>query len=512
MPLEVVPQEEIEAMEEETIFPFETGQGWDNPKQESQRWKFLESSYFGNGGYADGSYLIPHRREDLIAFNVRKAKARFINDFRAIINGHVTPIFRGNPTRQWNETISQQEEDALQSFFLDCDGGGTPYHSFIKKTARAARTYGSAFVLQDRAPVQNVMTRADLADRNNLPFLFLITPDRIVEVVMNERGQVVYIKWITYAEDPKTINNPTGAFTAVVGNSTNTNSQKITVIWTPQSLTREIEGDVVESVPNELGYVPVFALYPEGNDDPVLEPMPMGIEYSLAQIQHRIYNLASLIDEIADSQAYSILVVPGDDRNFTLGVGNALTGISETGNMPGYIAPDAAQLNSLRELLRNMVEEMYRTGVMPHLRTFAESAESKMLNSERTYEVLVDFREQIQHLDKRLISTFADYMGFDAGYEVSYPQKFGISNLEADVEVFNTLDNATTPAPPLLIAEIVKRIKTSVFAGWTDEQQSDFDAIIADHYETIAEMEPVEPIEDEEPEVEDEVEQRRRES
>ena len=499
MPLEEVPQDELDAQNEETVFPFETGQGWTNPKQTSQRWNFLESSYFGNGGYADGEYLIPHRREDLIAFNVRKAKARFINDFRAIINGHVTPIFRGNPTRVWNENISEQESDAIKQFLEDCDGGGTSYHSFLKKTARAARTYGSAFVLEDRAPVQNVITRAELSDRNNLPFLFLITPDRIVEVVMNERGQVTYIKWITYAEDPKTINNPTGAFTATIANSGSTSNQKITVIWTPQTLTREIEGDVVETLPNELGYVPVFPLYPEGNDDPVLEPMPMGIEYSLASIQHRVYNLASLIDEIADGQAYSILAIPGDDRNFTLGVGNALTGLPINGNMPTFLSPDAAQLDGLRELLRNMVEEMYRTGVMPHLRTFAESAESKMLNSERTYEVLVDFREQIQSLDKKLMSAFGDYMGFEIDYEVSYPQKFGISNLEADVEVFNTLDNATTPSSPLLIAEIVKRIKTSVFAGWSDEQQSEFDKIIDDHYLQVAEMAVEDEIEDEEP-------------
>lgn len=506
MAIEEVPEEEIEAAQGETVFPWETPNGsWRPTKNPSERWRFLEASYYGNGGYADGSYLIPHRREDMPTFVMRKNKSRFINDFRAIINGHVTPVFRGDATREYNENLSERDKASVQMFLEDCDGAGTPYPLFLKKTARAAKTYGSSFVLCDRKPLKNVITLKDLEERDNLPYLFLITPDRILDIAMNEKGEVVYIKWVTYQED---IENRGGTATVLTPTTSTTGTgqnKKITVVWTPQYFSRTIEGnETTEKLPNELGYVPVFPLYPEGNDDPVLEPYPYGMEWALASIQNRIFNIASIADELADSQAYSILVIPGElPENKTLGTGNALTGMAEQGNLPTFISPDAEQLQTLSEIQRTMVEEMYRTGVMPHLRTFAESAESKMLNSERTYEVLVDFRAQIQQLDKRIMDCFAGYMGLDLEYQVSYPQKFGLSNLETDFEAYTLFDQSAKPVPGEIMAELMKRIKSSLFQGLNPEMQEALDTIIDDHYAELDEM----PTEDTEVEVEEETEE-----
>lgn len=471
--------EEVDPLEEttQTIFPFETGQGWVNPKETARRWSFLESTYYGSNGYADGSYLLPHRREDSVSFDMRKIKARQINDERAILNQHITPIFRAMPERLWNETLSNADEGALKMFLSDCDGAGTPYSVFVKRLARASKIYDSSFVLVDNAPVSNVMTKADLAKRGNLPFLFIITPDRIDEIVMNEKGQVEYIKWTTYRVDPLSID------------TTKAEKQKISIEWTSKYILHSIEGAENIQNDNELGYVPVFPLYPEGNDNPVVDPLPYGMAWALASIQYRIFNLASIIDEIADSQAYSILVVPGDAHNFTLGTGNALTGVAEVGNMPVFISPDSTQLTSLRELQGSMIEEMYRTGVMPHLRSFQESAESKLLNSARTYECLLDFKEQIQHVDSKIIKTVGDYLNIDFGYSVAYPQDFGISNIDQVIQMFEVLNDSAIPAPSDVVAELVKRMATSVFTGTDDDTKEMFDKLITEHYNNVEEVE-----------------------
>ena len=460
----------------QTVFPFETGLGWVNPKHETRRWEFLDATYYGSSGYANGEYLLPHRREDSIAFDMRKIKARQINDSRAILNQHVTPIFRAIPERSWAETINTSDETSLELFFNDCDGAGTPYSVFMKRAARAARIYDSAFVLVDNKPVKNVMTKAELSARGNLPFLVLITPEKIIEVVMNEKSQVEYIKWETVRVNPESVGTQS------------VETQNIVVEWNSKYILHTYEGTKITTTENGLGYVPVFPLYPEGNDDPVTDPLPFGMAWALASIQYRIFNLASILDEIADSQAYSILVIPSDAGNFTLGTGNALTGVSETGNMPAFISPDSGQMTALRELQTSMVEEMYRTGVMPHLRSFQESAESKLLNSARTYEVLLDFKEQIQHLDEQIVGTFGKYIGVNYEYGVAYPQDFGISNTEQLQSMFETLDGATTPAPSEVVSELVKRMATSVLTGIDPETKVMFDELITEHYANVAEL------------------------
>ncbi len=462
-------------------FPFETGQGWTNPKTVQRRWDFLSATFYGNKGYADGSYLLPHKREDFTSFNMRKIKARQINDARAILNQHVTPIFRAIPERRFSETLGSVDETALNIFLEDCDGAGTPYSVFMKRFARAARIYDSAFVLVDNKPVSNVMTKADLLERGNLPFLFLITPDAINEIVMNEKSEVTYIKWTTTRVNPETVN------------TAKPEKQELIIEWSSSYICHTIQGKQNEATDNELGYVPVFPLYPEGNDDPVSDPTPYGMAWALASIQYRVFNLASILDEIADSQAYSILVVPSDDQNLTLGVSNALIVDPNVSNMPTFIAPDSGQMTALRELQSSMIEEMYRTGVMPHLRSFQESAESKLLNSARTYEVLLDFKEQVQTIDTRIIDTLGDYLGIDFGYSVSYPQDFGISNIEQVLEVFTTLDSAMTPPPIDVMSELVKRISASVFTGTDDETKALFDELITEHYANVGELRASEP-------------------
>jgi len=462
-------------------YPYYTNQGWINPKNPASRFTFLEDSYQGSGGYATGAYLIPNKREKQVDFEVRKMRSRIINHFKPIVDGMVTPIFRGSPTREFgNEDITMSQAEAVAMFLSDCDGSGTSFEDFMKKCARSSRKYDSTFVLIDNKAITGYLTEADLQERNNLPYLVNITPDRIVEVSMDEAGNVRDIQWITYeiVEDVGKV--------------------PVDVFWSATHWRKEVKGEIIEQAENELGFVPVFPLYPCDNEDYTTDPMPYGLSFSLASIQYNLFNLASAINQIAEDQAYSILCFPGEAAELTLGTNNALVGYGKDGNEPKFISPDAGQLDTLYDkLFTGMVNEMYSTAYMNHLRTFQQSADSKRLDNERTYEVLIDFREQIATLDKKLIASLGLYLGVDLEYSVSYPHNFGIKNLEQDIEVFGALQGT---APTEVISEIVKRIKNASLTGNSPEKMEALDLIIDNYYKLLN----TEPVAEEQVAVEDE--------
>lgn len=453
-----------EELNQVTTYPYQTMIGWTNPKTIDERFKFLDASYSGQGGYATGYYLTPHRREDEPSFVLRKSKARIINDFRTIIDGWISPIFRNEPV----ENLLLKNESyvtALALFLSDCDGNGTPYRVFMKRFARASRKYDSAFVIVEAPEIQSEFTMADLKDRSKLPYLILLTPDKVKEIKMSETGRIESISWITI--NSKSMVNQ-GAL------KVNDPSKQMMITWDLNGWCKTIDGEIVDQSKNGLPQVPAIVLYPESNDNFSLDPIPYGLAYTLATIQHRRYNLASIIDEIADGQAFSILAIPGSPRDITVGVGNALTGLPEVGNMPAYISPDADQMKTLMDLMNQLTEEMYRTGNMPHLRNFAQSAESKRLDNERTSEALGDWQQQVKHADEQIIRIFGMYLGVDFGYTATYNSQLGSESLEDLTTLYVDLSNATIPAPPIVLGELMHKIYKSVDPdgeeGVTDDQ------------------------------------------
>lgn len=463
-------------------YPYYSSQGWVNPKQLANRFRFLEDSYQGSGGYATGAYLIPNKREKQADFEIRKMRSRIINHFKPIVDGMVTPIFRGSPTREFNGNINMAQAGAIDSFMADCDGSGTSFEDFMKKCARSARKYDSTFILIDNKAITGYLTEADLEERDNLPYLVNITPDRIIDIAMDEAGNVKSIHWITYETFEET------------------GKIAVDVFWSDTIWRKEIKGEVIEQAENELGFVPVFPLYPCDNEDYTTDPMPYGLSFSLATIQYSLFNLASAINQIAEDQAYSILCFPGEAAELTLGSNNALVGYGKDGNEPKFISPDAGQLDTLYDkLFTGMVNEMYSTASMNHLRTFQQSADSKRLDNERTYEVLIDFREQIATLDKKLMYALGLYLGVELEYSVSYPHNFGIKNLEQDIEVYSALQGQ---APSEVVSEIVKRIKNASLTGHSPEKMEALDLIIDNYYKLLNREPPAEEpvvVEDEEP-------------
>lgn len=452
----------------QTEFPYMSGRGWVDAHSPIERWNFLDSSYSGSGKYVDGRYIIPHRREDFDSFNLRKKKVRVVNDFKTIIDSWIAPIFENEAVRDIEITDSAYVS-AYEQFINDCDRKGTSYSDFMKMAARAARKFDSAFVIVENASNIGAMTFYDLQNRDNLPYLILLTPDKVNEITLDNSGNVTSISWF-YVEENTTEN---------AGAIARRNAPSISISWNLNTWRKTINGETIEQGDNNLGYIPVIPIYPEGNDNPSITPFPYGMAYSLATLQHRRYNLMSIMDEIVDGQAFSILVVPGQStQNLDVGVGNALIGSWENGNMPEYISPDASNMEFIRKEIDSLTIDMYRTANMTHLTTYAQSAESKRLDSERTYKALTDFQSTIKNVDMNIMRIFGEYMGIDYGYTVSYSNSFGVDTLYDTVDIFTKLSPYAQNLPPVLMKAIANKIAQNLFSNSTniDETIREIDA------------------------------------
>ena len=67
---------------------------WVDVSQEGNKYQFLKDSRFGSGGYRNGKYLIPHKRENDNDYNLRRSKSFYNNQYRPIWSAHFKPIFK----------------------------------------------------------------------------------------------------------------------------------------------------------------------------------------------------------------------------------------------------------------------------------------------------------------------------------------------------------------------------------------------------------------------------------
>jgi hypothetical protein len=234
---------------------------------------------------------------------------------------------------------------------------------------------------------------------------------------------------------------------------------------------------LIDQYENTLGVLPVVNLTSEETD----EIIPESDLYSVARIQNRIYNLASIITDIADNQGFSILTMPmqansGVDYSTTKGLGYP----QDSSNKPEFISPDANQLKTLIELYQSQINELYQAGVVNHLQRFQQSAESKELDRARLNDLLGTFTRQIEQSERKIMWLFGLYVGFDYEYNVIYSRDFGVSTIAQDIETFEVLKSSgiSTELALELEKSIAKRL-----VEFNDQEELDelLDAIAGEH-------------------------------
>ena len=172
-------------------YPAKTRVGWVNAK--ADRWSMLSDAYSGSGGFASARYLVPHRREEKASFNLRKIKAGYANDYKSIINALISPIFRKDAVRAWEDATDVQEE-ILSKFMGHASKNGNDYATNMKTISRNSRKYDTGYIMVG-APVNTAENMAELNDLERMPYLVHLTPGQVVEQKMSTDGILELFAW-----------------------------------------------------------------------------------------------------------------------------------------------------------------------------------------------------------------------------------------------------------------------------------------------------------------------------
>lgn len=408
-------------------------------------YKLLRDSYEGMGGFYDGTYLRKHERETNEKYKQRQELAYYLNYFRPCVDAHVAPIFKTPAIRN-----AQGMGAAAWTIFTDdVDFRGSRIKDLMKQAALKAKINGVSFIVMDRA--ENIESDSLLnleANRNNLPYAFVVDPGRVKEIQVDKFGRIV--KFVYYENDAYQEMAPAVR------------------TLTPQSW-ELIDSKGAHKGTWNLGMTPVIAV-PSKLDNETFNPLPPSEFISIAKTNLGIYNMTSWLNDILINQTFSVLVYPSNSTDdLILGTNNALGFPSEASHEPKFIAPAADPANILHNEIERLQQECYRmcgvvniTGVRSE-----QSGVAKQWDFERTNQILSDFADILENAEMIVADLFARFTGLDLEYTVNYPNDFSISDVQtelANAQVAKSLDFGEE-----FNLNVFKRVATSYLPELKDE-------------------------------------------
>lgn len=421
-------------------------------------YQFLADAYYGSGGFKDGNYLVKHPRETPEKYQKRKELAYYLNYVAPVVNSHVNPVFLKEPEREW------QENKLFSTFTEDADTLGTSLTRFMKRAGLIAKLQAVAFIVIDNAAEQPG-NMADVLKQRALPYVYIVQRSQVKSYKTNKAGRLIEL---TYTVASETSESGQAALE--------------TWTWTTSSWTclhadgKEKTGD------HQLGRLPIVPLYAKPYEPGKV--LPQSEFYAIARANKRLYNLCSEIDELIRNQAFNILTYPmgesqteDDVKEIVTGTENALPYDGQLSNSPGFIAPDSAPLEQLRQERKDLITEIYRMAELSHV-TGVETKNSgvaKQWDFQNTNQVLADFALNCEDSEREIARVFELWTNTRVALYSNYSDEFGI------VDVAAALDDAGNALDLNVGGQFdveVKKKAASVYLA--DLPEDRFDAVMKD--------------------------------
>ncbi|HET8688186.1 MAG TPA: hypothetical protein VFM18_16250, partial [Methanosarcina sp.] len=422
-------------------------------------YKLLSDAYHGEGGFVDGSYLVPHTREDTSSegsYEKRKDCSYYQNYIQPVVDSHVNAVFSSEPSREYVDKNGYYEK-----FVLDADGNGNSLNRVMKEKSFTAKLKAITLIVVDN--YDSIPDNAkDTVETRSLPYMFHVEPELLIydECEVNDRRQL--IKVVYYEDDVK------------IGDQTYKQKRvwdlNSTSLWRRNVVDNEFKWTMEEEKFHKLNYLPCFFF----NSTPNLDDskIPTSQFLHAARINKALFNIASEIREIQRQQTFSILTMPGNapEDGLTLGTNNILY-FPETGShTPSFIAPPDGPAKILLEYTKELINEIYRMSCVSYTQQYAnsqQSGESKRWTFHVTRQVLEDFAVNCEEAEKKIAIIFGKYINHDLQLKVNYSRKYGADDIDADIERTDIV--LKMELPDAVKIEAIKKFVKSYFAEDEDE-------------------------------------------
>jgi hypothetical protein len=448
---------------------------------------FLLDSYFGAGGYEDGSYLDWHPREvrtddkgniveQLPKFKARRSRAYYYNVIKTVVDVPVAYVFQS--------PIGRDGHQYFLDFVNDCTGRGTSLNTMMEELTRYARLFGVMFFLIDKpkptAPVETKGDELAQAKSGVRPRIIPIFPSDLCDFFI-EDGK---LKWVKVLERFETSDGPMNGkrvgYRIRIWTETEWFLYNVVTINEPiDDLYSSIPGTKIEvpapkepgtpggpddggatlaeSGTHDLGRVPLVGVY---NQQPEFGEMFGTTDvFQSARLNRRIYNLCSELDEILRDQTFSILTIPTDDTEEpgkkVVGTTNGLYYKPTQGGMkPEFISPDGSCAATIRENITALRTEIYRSASMQYSEGVEQvrSGVSRQWNFDQTNRFLSSISKRCEAAEREAAWFVLKWMGIDptskfkdangvdkAAFDIQYPDTFDVADLMQEIELADAL-------------------------------------------------------------------------
>jgi hypothetical protein len=449
------------------------------------KWEFYIRSYNGGFDYSAGQYLHRYNLELDNEYAKRLGNTALDNHCKNVVQIYSSFLFRVKPSRDFG---NMQGDPILESFLKDADLEGNNFNTVMQQAQNYASIYGHVFLFLDK-PNFTTNTLAEELENDIKPYVSMATPENVFD--WNFKRQVNGRYVLDYIKVREEVDKNGGTYFR---------------IWTPEQIDTVYqtadyeEPQLIDSIPNKLGKIPVVILY---NTKSHKRGLGLSDLTDIADLQKSIYNEYSEIEQLIRLTNHPSLVkTPGVNASAGAGAIIEMPEEMEPNLKPYLLQPSGQNLDAIMESIRNKVEAINRIahiGAVRNTKTQIASGIALQTEFELLNARLSEKADYMQLAEEQLFKLFAMFQDKEFDGEINYPDSFNIRDYASDL-VFYQQAKSINIQSPTLQKEIDKEIARSVV---------DDDAklgVIFDEIETQKELGQFTQDEVEQPEVAEEVE------
>ena len=451
---------------------FNTGDGANNQNVDAgdssvnilgeNKYVFTSNSYYGTGGYRDGTYLVAHTRE--LFYDKRRQLSAYRNFMKPILDSLITPVFN-------EEAIRTVEGNGamFETFLEDVSNNGEPIQSFVKQAVTYSRLHGVTFVVMDNYSEEvQPETQNEAIGSRIMPYVYIRQAQDVENYELDMFGNLISI---TFIEQP--VYKENGETEARYRIWTNTYSQ---VLKKTKEGKYEPAGDLNM---HGLGVLPVISLYSIDKQtvNQVLVEPPL---YDVARLCYQLYNKDSSIIDQERAQAFANFYIQTDNGgNITLGTHNVIFIPMDTTIPPGYTSPDAGILAGLVDNAEKLKESIFQIAQQNGVYGIKEASSGIAMSYDfYAQEYQLKYTAYIAtKLENDIADLFKLYTNTDFEYVVTYPEEYQPGNSKAIIETYKiALDMGV---PQKFKQALYEKMARMLFS---DEDETKLKEIIEDIY------------------------------
>lgn len=406
------------------------------------RWLFLLESYMGGDEYREGAYLTKYALETDDQYKARLLATPLDNHCRSVISVYNSFLFREEPDREFG---SMYLNPSLPGFLDDADLEGRSLNDCMKEVATWASVFGHTWLLLSK-PNIGARTLADEIASGVRPYLSIITPLTVYDWQFARdvagRYRLTYFK---YVDD---VNEQISAI----------------IEWTESEITTSLvdnknkKVNSVETVPNNLGYIPVICSY---NQKSAIRGIGISDITDIADQQRAIYNELSEIEQAQRLAGHPSLVAT-ENTKIGSGAGSIIYMADDIdpGLKPYLLATDGASIDTIWNSIANRIEsidKMANTGAVRSstastLSGVAMETEFQLLNARLSAKA-----DSLELTEEQLWKIWANYQATNWDGSIDYPGSFAIHDEQNDFAMLKLAKD--TASGPEAIALVDLRIR-----------------------------------------------------